>query len=114
MKKIVLFGFILSTISISLTSCYQDPEPGVAVVVVLDANEFKVPSATVTLSQPGQNGNGIILVTGFTDISGKFAYTHEPALEVILNIAVAKDNKSGQGVIRVKPDETTTEEVTIY
>lgn len=117
MKKLFVAFLIVSSV-FSLTSCYQDPDYGVGIVTVLDANDFRVPSAQVTLSQPG-NGAGIIFVEGYTDSNGEFKYTHVPpqtdlAVEVILNVNVKKDNAIGAGIIRIKPDELSEVTVRIY
>ncbi|MBE2246768.1 MAG: hypothetical protein IAE67_05885 [Candidatus Competibacteraceae bacterium] len=118
MRKLLLFTLLIGSI-FSFSSCYQDPDYGVGIVTVLDANDFRVASAEVVLSQPGQNGQGIILVQGYTDPNGEFKYTHEPpqtdlATEVILNVSVQKDNAIGAGIIRIKPNEVATVTVRIY
>ncbi|MCZ2442214.1 MAG: hypothetical protein LC101_00300 [Flavobacteriales bacterium] len=118
MKKILFIAVLIGIVS-SFSSCYQDPDYGVGIVTVLDANDFRVASAEVVLSQPGQNGAGIILVQGYTDLNGEFKYTHEPpqtqlATEVILNVSVKKDNAIGAGIIRIKPNEVTNVTVRIY
>lgn len=113
MKKFAWL-LLLTPCLFGLTSCYKDPGPGTGNIIVLDANQFRVPLATVTLAQPGQNGNGIILVQGFSDIDGEFSYTHEPALEVILNVGVEKNGATGSGVIRIKPGEASEEEIVLY
>lgn len=117
MKKIVVALLVISGV-FSLTSCYQNPDYGVGIVIVLDANDFRVPSAKVTLSQPG-DGSGIILVEGYTDSNGEFKYTHVPpqtgmAVEVILNVNVVKDNAIGAGIIRIKPGEVSEATIRIY
>lgn len=118
MKRI--FGILLLVITVSaMSSCYQDPEPGTGVVTVIDENDFRVPSATVTLSQPGQLGTGFIVNEGLTNMNGEYSYTHvDPAvdmgLEVILNISATFGTAVGQGIIRIKPNETSHETVKIY
>jgi hypothetical protein len=117
MKKLFV-TFLMITGVFSLSSCYQNPDYGVGIITVLDANDFRVPSAHVTLSQPG-NGAGIIYAEGYTDSNGEFKYTHVPpqtgmAVEVILNVNVVKDNAIGAGIIRIKPDELSEVTVRIY
>lgn len=118
MKK--LFGVLLiSSAVLGLSSCYQNPDYGVGIIVVKDANQFRVPAAEITLSQPGQTGAGIPFQVGYTDQNGEYSYKHidpntDLAVEVILNIAAKKGNKIGQGVIRIKPGEVETEDVIIY
>lgn len=118
MKKII-YIFLVSIAIVSFGSCYTNPDPGTGVIIVLDANDFRVPAAYVRLSQPGQTGAGIIINEGFTGNDGEYAYSHtDPengmALEVILNIYAEKDGKVGQGIIRIKPEETSTETVHIF
>jgi hypothetical protein len=117
MKKLFV-TFLMITGVLSLSSCYQNPDYGVGIITVLDANDFRVPSAHVTLSQPG-NGAGIIYAEGYTDSNGEFKYTHVPpqtglAVEVILNVNVVKDNAIGAGIIRIKPDEISEVTIRIY
>jgi hypothetical protein len=118
MKRVFLL-FALCTAVITMNSCYSDPAPGVGTIVVLDPQDFRVPAAYVRLSQPGQSGNGIILNEGYTGINGEYSYEHtDPttglALEVILDIYASSNGRVGQGIIRIKPGETTVEEVTIF
>ena len=113
MKKYLLFVLIAVGAG-ALTSCYKDPDPGTGKVIVIDVNDFRVPSADVKLSQPGQLGTGYIVNEGLTDQNGEYSYTHTPALEVILNISATFGAATGQGIIRIKPNETSTETVKIY
>jgi hypothetical protein len=113
MKKIILFFVIAVGVGASY-SCYGDPQPGTGKVIVIDVNDFRVPSATVKLAQPGQLGTGFIVNEGFTNAQGEYSYTHEPALEVILDISATFGTATGQGIIRIKPDETSVETVKVY
>lgn len=113
MKKYILFLVIAFGLGASY-SCYSPPGFGTGKIIVVDEFDFRVPSATVMLSQPGQLGTGYIINEGLTNMSGEYSYTHEPALEVILDISVTEGIRSGEGIIRIKPDETSTEIVTIY
>ncbi len=113
MKKYLLIFVTLAAVA-AFSSCYEPPGPGTGKVIVIDQNDFRVPSATVKLSQPGQLGTGYIVNEGLTDLNGEYSYTHEPALEVILDISATYGTAVGQGIIRIKPDETSTETVKIY
>lgn len=95
-------------------SCYSPPGFGTGKIIVVDVNDFKVPFASVKLSQPGQLGTGYIINEGMTNTSGEYSYTHEPALEVILDVSATYGTAVGSGIIRIKPDETSTETVKIY
>jgi hypothetical protein len=113
MRKCILFFMLAIGIGGSY-SCYQDPKPGVGQVIVLDANEFRVPGAEVRFYQQGQTGNGYIDVTMITDMHGECAYTHEPTLEVVLNVHASLGSRYGQTIIDIEPGKTVTKKVTIY
>jgi len=118
MKKAVQILLIAMGV-MAFSSCYETPKPGTGKVVIVDVNDFRVPSATVRLTQPGQLGTGFIVAEGLTDLNGEFVYTHEDpnvdmGLEVILDIDAVYNNAVGQGIIRIKPNETSVEQVKIY
>lgn len=118
MKKLALF-FVMAVGIAASYSCYADPKPGTGNVIVVDENDFRVPSATVKLSQPGQLGTGFIVFEGLTNLNGEVSYTHvdpnvDMGLEVILEISATFGTATGQGIIRIKPDETSVETVKIY
>ncbi len=118
MKKYLLLVVIAIGVGASY-SCYEPPGPGTGKVIVIDVNDFRVPSATVQLSQPGQLGTGFIINEGLTNMNGEYSYTHvdpstDMGLEVILDISATDGVAVGQGIIRIKPDETSTETVKIY
>lgn len=118
MKKFLLF-FVIAVGVGAFSSCYEPPKPGTGKVIVIDINDFRVPSADVKLSQPGQLGTGFIINEGLTNQNGEYSYTHEDpqvdmGLEVILNISATYGTAVGQGIIRIKPNETSTETVKIY
>lgn len=99
----------------AFTSCYYTkPDPGKAVIVVLDENDFRVPAASVVLHQEGQQGDGIIYASGFTDIEGVFEYIHEPALEIIAFVDASLDTCAGKGTVRIIPNEVTYDTVHIF
>jgi hypothetical protein len=116
--KQLLFILVI-TIGIGASySCYKDPGAGAGIITVVDNNDFKVPSATVKLSQPGQNNTGFIINEGLTDQSGEYSYTHQDfqvdfGTEVILNVSASEGGRVGSTIIHIRPDETTRETVTI-
>jgi hypothetical protein len=69
MKKFALIGIIAIGIAASY-SCYGDPAPGTAKIIVVDTADYKVPNAMVKLSQPGQLNTGFIIHEGITDLHG--------------------------------------------
>jgi hypothetical protein len=118
MKKLALIFVIAVGVAASY-SCYGEPKAGTGNVIVIDENDFRVPAATVQLSQPGQLGTGYIVNEGLTNQNGEYSYTHQDpnvdmGLEVILEISATFGTATGQGIIRIKPDETSTETVKIY
>jgi len=105
MKKIFHILFLV-TLSVSWSSCYKEPKPGIGRVIVIDDKKFRVPNAQVKLS------NGNINETLMTDVNGECKY--ENKLEVILNVNVKRGTKIGSGILRVKPGQTNTSVITIY
>lgn len=110
MKKIILL-LVVST-GLLLTSCYKEPENGVATIRVVDENVFRVPNATVTLTGPA---GSYIHVSGVTDFNGEWTYEHDPALEVILHIHATSSTgpEFGDAMVRIVPDETAEQTVMI-
>lgn len=133
MKKITALALL--ALGLGLTSCYQNPEPGVAIITVLDPNDFRVPEAEVRFYQSG-NGGGVIDEKRFTDLQGICSFIHgknayqyideetgrslialcgdEAYCEVILNVTATAQNKLGTTIVRIKPGETIRETVHIY
>lgn len=107
MKKIALM--LTLGLVVGLTSCYQEPQFGTAKITVVDLNDFRVPNANVTLSQDGSH----IISEGLTDMQGEYNYTHDPALEVILDVEATEGTRTGNGSIRIKPNQTSQEIVRI-
>lgn len=108
MKKI-LFAFVI-ILGIAFTSCYKEPENGIAKIRVNNSSLFPQQSATVTLTGPP---GSYINVSGLTDSYGYWVYEHDPALEVILNISASYGASTGSGIIRIKPNETSSTIVTL-
>ena len=110
MKKIILSIVVAS--GLLLTSCYKAPEDGVAKIIVVDTNDFRVPAANITLTGPP---GSFINVSGMSNLSGEWIYTHDPALAVILNVHVESSTgpESGDGIIRITPDETSSATIKI-
>jgi hypothetical protein len=90
----------------SMQSCYKEPGPGTARIIVIDENKLRVPYATVRLV------NGNVNLVGSTDFEGIANF--ENKLEVILNVEAKKQDKIGTGIARIRPGETITEVITIY
>jgi hypothetical protein len=89
-----------------MQSCYKEPGPGTARIIVIDENKLRVPYASVRMV------NGNVNLVGTTDFDGIALF--ENKLEVILNVEAKKGNKIGTGIARIRPGETITEVITIY
>jgi hypothetical protein len=108
MKKILLL--ITVTAGLLLTSCYKEPENGVAKITILTSSHFRQPGVDVHLYGPP---GSFIDVNGITDLNGEFVYEHDPALEVILNMDASYTDINGlheaHGHVRIRPDKTANE-----
>lgn len=109
MKKILLVLVIAA--GLALSSCYKEPENGVAKIKVVTSMVYIQPGATVHLDGPAGSN---IHVSGLTDMNGVFEYEHDPALEVILTVTATYGPSSGAGIIRISPDETNSTTITLY
>src|SRR5687767_2616984 len=103
MKKLAFIAVLAIGIMGSY-SCYGDPGPGTAKVIVVDTADYKVPFATVTLSQSGQNSNGFIWDQGMTNFEGEYTYTHQDfqvdfGTEVILDVVATEGGRTGYGIV---------------
>lgn len=104
-KRLLPFIFLFSSF-LSFWGCYKEPRPGIGRVIVIDENKYRVPNASVRLS------NGNINESLMTDVNGICVY--ENKLEVILNVEAKRGTKVGSGILRVKPGFTNTTVITIY
>jgi hypothetical protein len=129
MKKI--WFLLLGLLPLLSTSCFQEPEAGRAFITVLDANDFRVPEATVRFFQAG-NGPGIIDQIRYTDFAGVASFVHSPSeykevngnvalcgpqayCEVILNVrATGPSGAIGQAIVRIIPGEVSRETIRIF
>jgi hypothetical protein len=108
MKKLACIAIVAIGI-LGSYSCYQDPGPGTGRITVVDINDFKVPAATVKLSQVGS----FIIDEGLTNQDGMYEYTHQDfqvdfGTEVGLNVSATEGGRTGVSYIRIKPEETTS------
>lgn len=103
---LLILSFLTFISASLLQSCYKEPGPGTARIIVIDENKLRVPYASVRLV------NGNVNMTGTTDHDGVALFQNK--LEVILNVEAKKGNKIGTGIARIRPGETITEVITIY
>lgn len=109
MKKILLFLVVSS--ALLLTSCYKEPEKGLAKITILNSSEFRQPGVDVHLFGPA---GSYIDLHRMTNQMGEVLYEHDPALEVILKIhATYTDDLNvfheAWGIVRIVPDEEASE-----
>jgi hypothetical protein len=108
MKKWLLLFVITS--GLMMTSCYTEPERGVAKITVY-YQAFRQDGVTVHLyGPPGSHIDRSFL----TDLNGEVIYEHDPALEVILNVDLDWVDPGmvahhAAGMIRITPDKITDE-----
>lgn len=114
MKRIYSILGICSLVVLA-SSCYKKPAHGVARIIVIDGiTKLRVPNATIKLHQKD------VLETLVTDGAGLAEYTtatsvlEEVPVEQVLNCDATKGTKLGSGIVKVKPNETITEVISIY
>lgn len=113
MKK--LSFFIVIAISIALTSCYQEPQKGIAKITIVNSSNFRVDGANIQLTGPA---GSYINTGGVTDFNGEWIYEHDPALAVVLQVYAWKNDATGlheaHGIIRITPDKVENQTYTLY
>ena len=93
------------------TSCYKEPENGIAKIRINNSAGMAQPSAYVTLTGPPSS---YINVSGITDMYGNWEYEHDPALEVILNVSASYGASTGSGIVRIEPNKKASVTITLY
>lgn len=114
MKKILLL-LVVST-GLLLTSCYKEPENGIAKITIVTSSYFRQSGVDVHLYGPATSYIDLHLIT---DFNGEIVYEHDPALEVILNVHATYTDPSSvlheaHGIVRITPDETADETYVLY
>lgn len=105
----------LLTMVLLATSCYKKPKHGIARIIVIDGNtKLRVPNAAIKLHQKD------VVENLYTDYNGLAEYTTEGSsleevpVEQVLNCDASKAGKLGSGIVKVKPNQTITEVISIY
>jgi hypothetical protein len=113
MKKLIVACLIVS--GLLLTSCYKEPENGIAKITIVNSSLFRQPGADVHLKGPA---GSYIDVYKTTDLNGEIVYEHDPALEVILTVKATYTDATGlheaNGIVRIIPDKTANETFVLY
>jgi hypothetical protein len=109
MKKILLL-IVVST-GLLLSSCYKEPENGIAKITIVSSVYYRQPGVDVHLYGPPTSYIDMHLMTNF---NGEVVYEHDPSLEVILNVHATYTDPSSvfhevYGIIRIMPDEKVEE-----
>ncbi len=108
MKKILFF--LLVSTGLLLTSCYKEPENGIAKITIVSSSYFRQPWVDVQLVGPPTS---YINEHFLTDMNGEIQYEHDPALEVILNVHATYTDVTGfheaHEMVRIRPDQTVNE-----
>jgi hypothetical protein len=111
-KKLALLSIV--ALGLLLTSCYKEPEKGVAKITIYNTSQYTEQNVNILLTGPA---GSYISVGGVTNFKGEWTYEHDPALEVILNVHAWVDDGTGreaEGIIRITPDKVANESYTLY
>lgn len=114
MKRIFSIIGIL-TLIVSASSCYKNPKHGIARIIVIDGNtKLRVPNAIVKLHQKDVNETLMTDAYGLAIYSTEGSVLEEVPVEQVLNCDASKAGKLGSGIVKVKPNQTITEVISIY
>lgn len=120
-SKVLLFGLFLLFIGTVSVSCRKKQET-IAKIVVRDASNNPVSGARVIVygqSTTGQASSVVLYDTTTTNSAGEAIFNFDDVYQLgqagvaVLNIDVSKDGSTGQGIIKVEQETTTTEVVYI-
>jgi len=116
MKLKALLPLLLLAVGFTFTSCYKQ-KATVAVIKVVDINNTSISNARVIIYGTGTQGVSEVRDTLFTNTEGEAIFNldniYQPgqAGVAVLDILVAKDGASSQGIIKVEQEEITSEKV---
>jgi len=120
-SKVLLFGLFLLFIGTVTVSCRKKEET-IAKIVVRDTSNNPVAGARVIVygqSTTGQASSVVLYDTTTTNSAGEAIFNFDDVYQLgqagvaVLNIDVSKDGSTGQGIIKVEQETTTTEIVYI-
>ncbi|MCF6168212.1 hypothetical protein [Lutibacter sp.] len=119
LNKFFTFGLFALLISVMLVSC-RKKEDTVAVIRVLDASSQAVVGATVIVygqSTTNQPASVVLYDTTITNSAGEAIFNFDEVYQLgqagvaVLNIDVTNGSLTGEGIIKVEQETTTTETV---
>ena len=118
-NKFLTFGLFALLIAVTFASC-RKKEDTVAVIRVLDASNQAVVGATVIVygqSTTNQPASVVLYDTTSTNSAGEAIFNFNEVYQLgqagvaVLNIDVTKGSLTGQRIIKVEQETTTTESV---
>ncbi len=120
-SRILFFGLFLLFVGMVTVSCRKKQET-IAKIVVRDASNNPVSGARVIVygqSTTGQASSVTLYDTTTTNSAGEAIFNFDDVYQLgqagvaVLNIDASKDGNTGQGIIKVEQETTTTEVVYI-
>lgn len=120
-SRILAFGVLFLVLGMITVSCRKKEET-VAKILVRDSGNNSVSGARVVVygqSTTNQNSSVVLYDTTTTNSSGEAIFNFDDVYQLgqagvaVLNIDAEKDGMSGQGIIKVEQETTTTETVFI-
>ena len=119
--RIILFGLLFLLVGTVSVSCRKKQET-IAKIIVRDAGNNPVAGARVIVygqSSTGQASSVVLYDTTTTNSAGEAIFNFDEVYQLgqagvaVLNIDAEKDGNTGQGIIKVEEETTTTEVVYI-
>ncbi len=119
MKRYIAFGILAAAISIAFVSC-RKKQATVAEITVLDASNQPVSGALVVVygqSTTNQPASVVLYDTTSSNTAGVATFNFDEVYQLgqagvaVLNIDVQKGALTGQGIIKVEQETTSSETV---
>jgi hypothetical protein len=119
LNKFFTFSLFALLVVVTFVSCRKKEET-IAIIKVLDASNQAVSGATVIVygqSTTNQPASVVLYDTTTTNSAGEAIFNFDEVYQLgqagvaVLNIDVTKGSLSGQGIIKVEQETTTTESV---
>lgn len=120
-SRIIFMGMFLLLVGATMVSCRKKEET-IAKIIVRDASNNPVSGARVIVygqSTTNQASSVVLYDTTITNSAGEAIFNFDEVYQLgqagvaVLNIDASKDGNTGQGIIKVEQETTTTEVVYI-
>ncbi len=120
-SRIIFMGMFLLLVGATMVSCRKKEET-IAKIIVKDASNNPVAGARVIVygqSTTNQASSVVLYDTTITNSAGEAIFNFDEVYQLgqagvaVLNIDASKDGNTGQGIIKVEQETTTTEVVYI-